>query len=194
MGRGMRALFGRFGRSESGVALIEFAFTLPVMVTLYLGSIAVTQGMMVDRKVTLLTRTLGDITAQDTVVSSTDRDDTFNAGRVVLSPFDSSAAVLKMRVSSVFIKADATSCVEWSMGPTSSTWLRSPGENLDGLMPVSIRTPTSWLIMAEVQYSYTPIVGGDITGPITLNERLYMRPRESAQITSFAAPAVYPCT
>lgn len=184
----------RFRRAEGGVALIEFAFTLPVMVTLYLGSIAVTQGMMIDRKITLLARSLGDITAQDTTISAADRDDIFNAGRVVLSPFDSSASILNMRVSSIFVKPDTNGCVEWSMAPNGSNFARAAGENVNTIMTPAIRVPNTFLIMAEVQYNYTPIVGGDITGPITLNERLFMRPRAASQITSFSAPATYPCT
>ncbi|MFO0405239.1 MAG: TadE/TadG family type IV pilus assembly protein, partial [Labrys sp. (in: a-proteobacteria)] len=81
--RAARDLAGRFWRAENGVALIEFAFTLPVMVILYLGSIVVTQGMMTDRKVTLLTRSIGDITSQDTAITSEERDNIFNAGRVI---------------------------------------------------------------------------------------------------------------
>ena len=95
--RAARDLAGRFWRAENGVALIEFAFTLPVMVILYLGSIVVTQGMMTDRKVTLLTRALGDIVAQDTTVTATERDEIFNAARVVMTPYDVGPEVIDMR-------------------------------------------------------------------------------------------------
>lgn len=191
--RAARDLAGRFWRAENGVALIEFAFTLPVMVILYLGSIVVTQGMMTDRKVTLLTRALVDIVAQDTTVTATERDEIFNAARVVMTPYDVGPEVIDMRVSSVRVKTDATTCVEWSIAPTGSVFARAPGEVLDALIPVAIRTPNTWLIMAEVQYRYTPIVGDDLTGPIILNERLYMRPRAVTQVSSFNQPATPPC-
>ena len=183
----------RFARAERGVALVEFAFTLPVMVLVYLGSIAVTQGMMTDRKVTLLARSIGDITSQDTAITSDERDNIFNAGRVVMAPYDSAAAILRMRVSSVRVRADGSTCVEWSMGPQGATFLRVAGSNVNDVVPAAIRTPDTWLIMSEVEYNYTPIVGEDITGPILLTERLYMRPRLSQQVTSFSQPATTAC-
>lgn len=183
----------RFARAERGVALVEFAFTLPVMVLVYLGSIAVTQGMMTDRKVTLLARSIGDITSQDTAITSDERDNIFNAGRVVMAPYDSGAAILRMRVSSVRVRADGSTCVEWSMGPQGATFLRVAGSNVNDVVPVAIRTPDTWLIMSEVEYNYTPIVGEDITGPILLTERLYMRPRLSQQVTSFSQPGTTAC-
>jgi hypothetical protein len=191
--RSLRSLLSRFWRAEKGIALVEFAFTLPVMVILYLGSIVVTQGMMTDRKVTLLTRSLGDIVAQDTNVTAGERDEIFNAARVIMTPYDVDPSVIDLRVSSVRIKLDGSSCVEWSLAPSGSTFARAPGEVLDGLIPVAIRTPNTWLIMSEVQYRYNPIVGDDITGPILLNERLYMRPRSVSQVTSFNQPATPPC-
>lgn len=191
--RAARDLVGRFWRAENGIALIEFAFTLPVMVILYLGSIVVTQGMMTDRKVTLLTRALGDIVAQDTTVTAGERDEIFNAARVIMTPYDVGPEVIDMRVSSVRVKLNGTTCVEWSIAPTGSVFARAPGQVLDALIPVAIRTPNSWLIMAEVQYRYTPIVGDDLTGPILLNERLYMRPRAVTQVASFNQPATPPC-
>lgn len=191
--RSLHGLLSRFWRAEKGIALVEFAFTLPVMVILYLGSIVVTQGMMTDRKVTLLTRLLGDIVAQDTTVTAGERDEIFNAARVIMTPYDVDPGVIDMRVSSVRIKLDGSSCVEWSLAPTGSTFERAPGEVLDDVIPVAIRTPNTWLILSEVQYRYNPIVGDDITGPIMLNERLYMRPRSVPQVTSFNQPATPPC-
>jgi Flp pilus assembly protein TadG len=187
------SLFRRFARAERGVALVEFAFTLPVMVILYLGSIAVTQGMMTDRKVTLLARSIGDITAQDTDISSAERDNIFNAGRVVMAPYDSGATVLRMRVTSVRVRADSSTCVEWSMGPQGSSFLRTAGSSVNDVVPASIRAANTWLIMSEVEYTYTPIVGEDITGQLNLTERLYMRPRLSQQVTFFNQPATTAC-
>src|SRR4051794_8506301 len=97
-------VFHRFARNEGGVAIIEFAFVHPLMLLLYLGSVAVTMGVTTDRKLTLLARSLGDIVAQDTYLSNAEATDVFAAARAVMAPYDVRAVVLSMRVSSIRIK------------------------------------------------------------------------------------------
>ena len=63
-------LVRRFVRDQKGLALIEFAFVLPLMLLLYVGSVAVTMGVTTDRKVTLVARSLGDIVAQDNNITA----------------------------------------------------------------------------------------------------------------------------
>jgi len=41
------------------------------------------------------------------------------------------------------------------------------------------RTQSTSLIWAETQYTYTPTIGYVITGPMTLRDQIYMRPRLS---------------
>ena len=79
-------LVRRFVRDQKGLALIEFAFVLPLMLLLYVGSVAVTMGVTTDRKVTLVTRTLGDIVAQDNNITADESTNVFNAARAILAP------------------------------------------------------------------------------------------------------------
>ena len=55
--RRLRRLIG----DERGVSAVEFALLLPLMLTLYLGAVEVSQGIGADRKVTLTARTIGDL-------------------------------------------------------------------------------------------------------------------------------------
>src|SRR5262249_34725949 len=56
----------RFARDKRGISAVEFAMLLPLMVTLYLGGVEVSQAVAIDRKVTLIARTVADLVAQVT--------------------------------------------------------------------------------------------------------------------------------
>jgi Flp pilus assembly protein TadG len=80
----------RFLRDKRGVSAVEFAMLLPLMVTLYIGGVEVSQAIAVDRKVTLVARTLGDLVAQSTTVNAADMTNILNAASSVVQPYSSS--------------------------------------------------------------------------------------------------------
>src|ERR1700726_967518 len=51
-------------RDRSGIAATEFAVIVPVMLVLFFGTVEFSSGIAVDRKVTLIARTLSDLTSQ----------------------------------------------------------------------------------------------------------------------------------
>ena len=51
---------------KRGVAAVEFAVIVPVMLVLFFGMVEFSSGVAVDRKVTLMARTLSDLTSQNT--------------------------------------------------------------------------------------------------------------------------------
>lgn len=173
----------RFRRDDGGMALVEFAMVLPVMMLLYLGGVAVTQGVMTNRKVVLLNHAIGDMITQVTDLTSDSATKTFGAAAAILAPYSSSSAILSMRVSSVKISASGAACVEWSTSPTSG-FARAAKSDVTSVVPSELRTANTWLIMPETQYKYTPIVGVDITGTINMQKTLFLRPRVSSRVTA----------
>src|SRR5215467_1200282 len=86
---------------QRGVSAVEFAMLLPLMITLYLGAVEISQGVGIDRKVTLTTRTVADLASQVTSINSSDMTNILNASSQVIMPYD--ASKLKVTVSEVTI-------------------------------------------------------------------------------------------
>ena len=49
---GLRRRFDALRLDARGIAAVEFAFVLPIMLTLYLGCVEVTQGVIANRQIT----------------------------------------------------------------------------------------------------------------------------------------------
>src|SRR5262245_9591747 len=167
----------RFGRDQRGVSAVEFAMLLPLMITLYLGTVEVSQGIGVDRKVTLTTRTVADLASQVSSINNTDMTNMLNASAAVIAPYD--ASKLKVTVSEVKVDANGVAKVEWS--DTLNGTKRAVGSTVT--LPTALAVPNTYLIWSEVSYVYTPAIGYVITGSLNLSDQIWMRPRLSDSVT-----------
>jgi Flp pilus assembly protein TadG len=163
----------RFRQDKRGVSAVEFAMLLPLMVTLYIGGVEVSSAIAVDRKVTLVARTLGDLVAQSTAVNATDMTNILNAATSVIQPYSSS--VIQVTVSRVDVDANSVAKVIWSKTKNGS----ARPVNQTVTLPSALNTANTSLIWAESQYAYTPAIGYVITGTMQLKDQIYMRPRLS---------------
>lgn len=173
----MRRPFRRLVRDERGVSAVEFAMLLPLMITLYLGGVEVSQGIAVDRKVTLVARSLGDLVAQSTTVTNDDMTNILAAATAVVQPFSDST--LKVTVSSVKVDAQGIAKVVWS--DTKNGVARPVGTTVT--LPTALAVANTSLIWTEAQYAYTPTIGYVISGTLQLKDQIYMRPRLSDCVT-----------
>lgn len=175
----------RFHDDQDGVSAVEFAMLLPLMITLYLGSIEVTQAVSADRKMTLVAGTIGDLVAQTSCVTANDVSSIFDAGKAVLYPFD--AGVMKAAVTSVTIDANQNATVAWSK-PYNGATVKDPGTNVTSSIPAALRTSAGSVIWAEAYYTYVPTIGKVIApSGISMGEKIFLKPRLSTSVTFSAS-------
>jgi Flp pilus assembly protein TadG len=180
----MPAPLRRFAADQSGVSAVEFAILVPLMLTMYLGGVEVSQAVSADRKTTLVSHTVGDLVAQASNVSSADVTNVLNAGAAVAYPF--SASNLKVTVTSVCIDANGTTAtVAWSR--TQNGTARSGV--VTSLIPSALMVAKTSLIWGEATYAYKPTVGWTITGTLNLSDKFFLRPRLSSSVTLDSANA-----
>src|SRR4249920_1346283 len=99
LGWAIKCKIAGLASDERGVSAVEFAMLLPLMLTLYLGAVEVSQGIGADRKVTLTARTICDLVSQVSSIGNSDMTNALNASAAVMAPFPTGN--LKVTVTSV---------------------------------------------------------------------------------------------
>jgi Flp pilus assembly protein TadG len=175
--KGLMQLLRKLARDCHGVSAVEFAIVFPVMAALYLGGTALTQGIVIKRKVTLVTRTVGDLTSQDTDISDTEMNTIFAAATAVLQPY--STATLTLTITSIKLDKNGIGTVEWSnRSVNGATFVQGRAANSTmTLTDLVVPNTTVHFIMAEGSYTYTPPIGRSFVGTLPLSNTFYFRPR-----------------
>jgi Flp pilus assembly protein TadG len=168
-----RGLTGGFVRDKGASAAVEFAVIVPIMLTLFFGVIEFSSGVAVDRKVTLVARTLSDLTSQSTTVTDTDLTNFTTTGKAIMTPY--SATPLNSTVSELYVDPTTLAAkVKWSKGTSPR------GLDTTVTIPAALQIGGTYLIYAEVNYKYVPTIGYVMAkAGITLSDYTFTRPRQS---------------
>lgn len=167
----------RFVTARRGVAAVEFAMLLPVMMTLFLGSVEITTGVSIQRKLNIAARSLSDLASQYTAIDSSEMTDILNASSDIIAPY--AAANMKSVISELSIDGQGNATVVWSA--TLNGTARTVGQSVT--VPTNLDVPNTYLLLGETAYSYNPTYGFVVTGTMTLNSQMFMRPRQSNSVS-----------
>ena len=156
-----------------GLAAVEFAMIVPLMLVLFFGTVEFSSGIAVNRKVTLMARTLSDLTSQNVTVTDTQLTNIFNASTGIMTPY--STTPVNSTITELYV--DPTSKVarvQWSKGSSP----RGAGTTV--AIPTALQVGGTYLIFSEVSYTYVPAIGYVMTkSGITMRDSTYTRPRQS---------------
>lgn len=169
-------LLRRFAVDRRGVTAVEFAMLLPLMLMLYFGAVEISQGVSIDRKVTLTTRTIADLSSQIATINNSEMTNILNATASVMTPYPTTS--LKVVISEVYTDSNGVSKVEWS--DTLNGTNRAVGSTVT--LPPALKVNDSAMLWAEIQYAYKPTIGYVVTGTLTLSDQMFMRPRLSDKV------------
>jgi Flp pilus assembly protein TadG len=166
-----------FARGDRGMATVEFALILPFMLTAYLGGVEIGDGVAIDRKVAITTRSVADLASRYTTIKNADMSTILGAASVIIQPFGS--APLAVTVSEVTVDIHGNATVTWS--DTLNGTARTVGSPVT--LPGTLASPGASYVWGEVSYVYTPTLGYVMTGSWTLQNQIFMSPREAGSIT-----------
>ena len=177
--------FGRMLRADSGVAVVEFALVLPIMLLVYLGTLEASTLITMDRKVQSVAGAVGDLVARaDEELSVSQMQDFFRAASGIMTPY-SSANVLQV-VTAVEVRDDGTTRVVWTRQFQNGALSSTTPHTVNGTFPLPQEMIDISLgrivIAAEASYSYTPLLGIVINTPVNLYRSSFFMPRFGGDI------------
>lgn len=187
----------RFARHAEGLAAVEFAMILPLMLVTLFGMIGATSAISIDRKVTSIARTLSDLTSQGGTVTDTDIQNFFAIGRAMLTPYGSalnpfSGGPLKATITEVYINpVSGAAQVQWSRGDNSrsvGSVVATMPSDLIGKDASNKILPNQYFILSEVSYLYAPSILPGVAS-VPLGESTYTRPRLSKPVCVLYNPS-----
>ncbi len=183
-----RRLVARFVRDRRGLAAVEFAFIVPLMLTMIFGTIEVSSGVAIDRKVTLAARTISDLVTQAPQVKDVDLKNFFGLGAVIMMPYSVTPTTFTQKISAVSIDGTKKATVAWSMTGSVTTGVATLGKGYNAgtivtTIPPELLVPNTQLIWSEVSYTYTSFLKFVIPAAIPLTDQSFTRPRQSDTVT-----------
>jgi Flp pilus assembly protein TadG len=192
-----------FSDNVRGLAAVEFAMILPLMLVTFFGVIGTTSAISIDRKVTLIARTLSDLTSQNDNVTDTDIQNFLAIGNAMLTPYKAtenpfSGGPLKAVITEVYINpSNGEARVKWSKANSAGTALTvndlvNMPADLIGKDSSNKVLPNQYFILSQVSYNYAPsILPGIAT--VQLKESTYTRPRVTMSYPCVRMNGATPC-
>jgi Flp pilus assembly protein TadG len=190
-------------RDNSGLAAVEFALILPLMLALFFGIYETSQALTARADVVNLTSAAADLVAQESAVTTADINNVYAAASAILDPYPRAGTLgPSIRITSIIDDGkgvkDAqgvtpphdTGKVDWVCTHTASGDLgTAPAKNAAVNFTPAGQTPANTLMVAggsvirvEVAYEYNSPTTHSITGPIVMTSTFYTKPRRVAQI------------
>ena len=197
---GGRSTIAAFVQDCRGIAATEFAVIVPIMLVLLFATVEFCSGMAVDRKVSLVARTIANLTSQGANASASDLTNFFGAANLIMVPYvQPMYPAPNMTISELWIDPSTGKArVQWSVGsaPHSPTTIIPIPTSMIATDPTTHAIiANQYIIYSEVNTVFTPSLGSyGIMGNagVTLSDVAYALPRQSTCVFYPSTPAVVP--
>ena len=192
------------------IAATEFALIVPIMLVLFFGTVEFSSAVAVDRKITIFSRAISDMTSQApattpkfAVTTDTLLQNAFTSGIMILRPYlQNSSSTLNATVSEIYVDSTGTARIVWSKSAVISQTATqatltpstnfSPGDVVTNLVPPPLLQKQTYLIFSQTKYLFTPAVdfGNLMGGGVTLSDFAYSAPRQATCVVYNNVPVL----
>ncbi len=187
-----RSRLSQFRRDVEGLAAVEAALLAPVALGMLGLAVFGGEGLSIQRKVTLASRTVADLVGQATVSTSGNGTGTatlnqsvldyyLSLSTLILYPYDPSGVQAELSEVQIATGGGATATVIWSEGYNGG--VAHPVGQIIAIDPSIVSAGAGYLLLGEVQYAYQPLNIWQSVGPFTISDSIFMAPRSASNIS-----------
>ena len=184
----MTRILHRFLRKQDGIAAVEFALFLPILLTMFIGVVEITRYIIITQKTEKAAVTMSDLVAQSDDVSTSDLDILVEAAGEVMKPLDFSTSGFVI-VSSVSRVGSNPATINWQY-TGGGDFTQSSQIGFQGgaaTLPAGFTLdPNEGVIVAEVYFSFDPLFTGALLPSRTIYRVGVYKPR-LGELTSLGA-------
>jgi Flp pilus assembly protein TadG len=178
-------LLRRFAADREGIALVEFAAVLPVLVLMLFGGFETTRYILLQLKLDRTATSIADLVSQLDGVSEANLTDIYEAGEDIMSPFDI-ATQGRIVVSNVYRPDSDPAVVQWQRMTTGGLASTSQlgDEDDEASLPNGLTLSVGEdVIVAETFYQYSPALVDWFFDSAVLYQIAFYRPRGDSLTT-----------
>ncbi|PDQ20432.1 hypothetical protein CN311_14245 [Mesorhizobium sanjuanii] len=191
-GFGTRAI--RFCCDRRGIAAVEFALIVPVLLIMYFMTMEASQAIETSKKVSRIGSMVADLVTQQQSVNKAQLDAIMQIGNSTLQPYNRSTP--KIIITAIEVTSDTTPKVQvvWSRKMVNDAFSADAAKNSITEVPPALNVKGTFLIRVESELDYEPIIAwtAEKAKPlgltaafanITMGETYFLRARRSPTIS-----------
>lgn len=191
--RQRKGMLGRLTGDERGVAAVEFALIVPILLVLYFITLEVAQAIDTNKKVNRVASQVADLITQQPTMTPDEVDAIMKISRPILEPYRRSEAEVIVTAIRVTDEDTPKAEVAWSRRYSNGSYSRAEPAGTVVTIPDSLMTRDAFYVRAETKLEYWPVIGlsaqelgvAGVAGamfPINMSERYYLRARQTRTI------------
>jgi Flp pilus assembly protein TadG len=172
---------------KRGVAAIEFAFVVPILLVCYMGAIEIGFGISANKKVGRAAAIIGDLVAQeDQTTTVGEIRGAMRAGSLIREPYNRTPLTITVTAIQISTDSAPVARVVWSQRLVGDNTFSAPfAADSVVALPQTLMVPGAFIIRTSAEMQYQPAVVWtlkDKGGALDMSETYYHRPRFSQGI------------
>ncbi|TPN02686.1 pilus assembly protein [Mesorhizobium sp. B2-3-3] len=191
---GIRSKAVGFWSNRRGVAAVEFALIVPILLILYFMTMEASQAIETSKKVSRIGSMVADLVTQQPTIVKADLDAIMQIGTSTIQPYNRSTPNITITAIQVTTDTPPKVLVVWSRKVANGVNSVGATAGSATTVPTTLKVAGTFLIRVDSTLGYQPIISwtadtqqklgltAALANGISMGETYYLRPRRSLTI------------